>query len=215
MHRKNGEYDASIIIIYNNAISASGDTNKNIEKFYNQLKEDVKGNTIITGPTILTYTITSSLVKNQVKSTFICIIISALILALIYKDLILGLLNILPVGIASIWIVGSMGLMNYSLNVMTIMVTSLTIGLGITYSIHIIDRFRKSDKSKESMTEILSSTGSAIVGAALTTIAGFFMIIFSPMPPERQFGVIMCLTIFYSFIASITLLPSILLLKKR
>ncbi|MBC7081246.1 MAG: RND family transporter [Thermoplasmatales archaeon] len=215
LHRKNGEYDASLIIIYNNAISSGGDVNKNIEKFYNQLKEDILGNAIITGPTILTYTITSSLVKNQIKSTLICIILSIIILAIIYKDFILGFLNILPVGIASIWIVGSMALMNYSLNVMTIMVTSLTIGLGITYSIHITDRFRKSDKSKESMFEILSSTGSAIVGAALTTIAGFSMLIFSPMPPERQFGVIMCLTILYSFIASITLLPSILLLRKK
>jgi len=215
LHRENGEYDATVIIIYNNAISASGDLNKNIEKFYNQLKEDKVGNAIITGPTILTYTITSSLVKNQVVSTLICIIISAIILAFIYKDLILGILNIVPVGLASIWIIGSMAFMNYSLNVMTIMVTSLTIGLGITYSIHITDKFRKSDRSKESIIEILSSTGSAIVGAALTTIAGFSMLIFSPMPPERQFGIIMCLTILYSFIASITLLPSILLMLKK
>ncbi|MEM2583395.1 MAG: MMPL family transporter [Candidatus Thermoplasmatota archaeon] len=215
LHKVNGEYDATIIIIYNNAISASGDVNKNIEKFYNQLKEDVVGNAIATGPTILTYTITSSLVKNQITSTVVCILISAIILALIYKNLILGFLNILPVGIASIWIVGSMALIGYSLNVMTIMVTSLTIGLGITYSIHITDRFRKSDKSEESVIEIISSTGSAIVGAALTTIAGFAMLIFSPMPPERQFGVIMCLTILYSFIASLTLLPSILLILKK
>ncbi|MEM2934765.1 MAG: MMPL family transporter [Candidatus Thermoplasmatota archaeon] len=215
LHRENGEYDATIMVVYNNAISSSGDTNKNIEKFYNELKEDKIGNAIITGPTILTYTITSSLVKNQVTSTLICVIISAIILAFVYKDLILGFLNIVPVGLASIWIVGSMALIGYSLNVMTIMVTSLTIGLGITYSIHIIDKFRKSDRNKESIIEILSSTGSAIVGAALTTIAGFSMLIFSPMPPERQFGIIMCLTILYSFIASIILLPSILLMLKK
>ena len=54
----------------------------------------------------------------------------------------LGLIAMIPVAISVIWIIGTMYLIGYSLNVMTVMVTSLTIGRGITYGIHMVERFK-------------------------------------------------------------------------
>ena len=101
--------------------------------------------------------------------------------------------------------------MGYSLNVMTVMITSLTIGLGITYAIHATERFKivadRTGNTVEAVTETVRHTGSALLMAAVTTVAGFGILVFSPMPPQQQFGVVTALTIIYSLITTIFILP--------
>jgi predicted RND superfamily exporter protein len=102
----------------------------------------------------------------------------------------------------------------YTLNILTITVTSLTIGIGIDYAIHATERFKlvadKTGDIKAALTETIGKTGGALLIAALTTTLGFGMLIFVPIPPEVQFGVIMVMTITFSFITSVLLLPLIL-----
>ena len=77
----------------------------------------------------------------------------------------------------------------YSLNVMTVMVTSLTIGLGITYAIHALERFKlTADKTGDVMkavSETVGHTGGSLLIAAITTFVGFGMLVLAPMPPEQ------------------------------
>jgi len=101
---------------------------------------------------------------------------------------------------------------------MTVMITSLTIGLGITYAIHAVERYRimKDEFGYEkAVFDSIYHTGTALFMAALTTIAGFAILIFSPIPPEQQFGIVTAITILYSFIITILLVPSLFLLRKE
>ena len=127
----------------------------------------------------------------------------------------LGLIAMIPVSVSVIWILGTMYFIGYSLNVMTVMVTSLTIGLGITYAIHAVERFRlTADRTGDvlkAVDETVGHTGGSILIAAVTTIAGFGILIFAPMPPEQQFGIITGMTILYSLISSIFILPPVIL----
>ena len=104
------------------------------------------------------------------------------------------------------------------------MVTSLTIGIGIDYAIHATQRFRliadRTGNVEKAVSATIGHTGSALFIAALSTTAGFSMLILAPIPPEQQFGLITSMTIIYSFIASIFVLPPILMIwgkwrKKR
>ena len=101
---------------------------------------------------------------------------------------------------------------------MTITISSLTIGLGVTYGIHISHRFieelAKSNIEQASFTTV-QSTGISLFGAAATTIAGFGLLTFSLMPPLQQFGEITALTILFAFISSVFILPSFLILWAR
>jgi predicted RND superfamily exporter protein len=121
----------------------------------------------------------------------------------------------IPVSISTIWIIGTMYFIGYSLNVMTIMITSLTIGLGITYAIHAVERFRRTaDRTGnvlKAVSETIGHTGAALMIAAITTILGFGMLVFTPMPIEQQFGIITAITILYAFLTSIFILPPVLL----
>jgi predicted RND superfamily exporter protein len=113
-----------------------------------------------------------------------------------------------------VWIMGSMYLMDINLDVMSISITALTIGLGITYGIHYTHRFledlQKHKDVHKALRESSEHTGMALLGAAATTIAGFGMLYFSLLPPLQNFGALVALTIFYSFFATVVILPSLL-----
>jgi predicted RND superfamily exporter protein len=133
----------------------------------------------------------------------------------VFRNPLLGLITILPVGISIIWIVGSIYFIGYSFNIMTVMVTSLNIGIGIAFGIHVTQRFRltadRTGDVEKAVSKTIAHTGGALFIAALTTAAGFGMLVLAPLPPEQQFGIITAMTIIYSYITSIFILPPILM----
>jgi hydrophobe/amphiphile efflux-3 (HAE3) family protein len=218
----NGEiYDSTIIRIYTSIIYSEEnniDTNKQMETLYTDLNQDITNygytDSIVTGYYSSLFTVLKSMTDSQIISTLISIILATLVLMIVFKNPLLGLISILPVTICLIWIIGTIFYMGYSFNIMTIMVTSLTIGIGIDYSIHATQRFRltadKSGSVEKAINATISHTGSALFIAAITTAAGFGILILAPMPPEQQFGIITSMTIIYSYITSIIVLPPIL-----
>lgn len=220
LYRNNSRYEATVIRVYIDATLQieSGDINEEIKQLKKEFNEDLEkyGNAkaAVTGYFMIIYKITGSLTESQALSTGISIILAALILILIYRNPTLGLIAIVPVGVSIIWILGTMYFIGYSLNVMTITVTSITIGIGIDYAIHATERFRlvadRTGNINKAVSETISHTGGALFIAALTTALGFGILILAPIPPEQQFGVIMALTITYAFLTSILILPLIL-----
>jgi multidrug efflux pump subunit AcrB len=99
---------------------------------------------------------------------------------------------------------------------MTITIASLTIGMGITYSIHVSERFtedlKKFKTPGKACENTLTHTGMALAGAFLTTSGGFGILFFHQLPPLQQFGVLIALSIAYSFLASAYVLPTFLIL---
>jgi len=155
------------------------------------------------------------------------VILAALILIFIYKDVQLGIISIIPVGLNVTWILGSMALFTFlnenvttaipamSLNVLTVTVTSLSIGLGIDYAIHVVQRFRENLNEEhlsvqEAIHSTLEHTGSALFISAVTTVAGFGVLIFAPMPLIKMFGIITAASIVFSLLSTTILLPILL-----
>ncbi|MDG1525561.1 MAG: MMPL family transporter, partial [Candidatus Thalassarchaeaceae archaeon] len=130
-----------------------------------------------------------------------------------------ALIIVLPVGIAATWVVGAMAVLNLNWNVMTVMVTALTIGLGIDYSIHVWRRFEamKIEKGNvwDGMREMYASTGVALVLSAGTTICGFTVLLFSQMPVVQDFGIVTAITVFFSLLLALILLPVFLILDSQ
>ena len=219
---EDGDYDAVIVQVYVDIISkgiTSGDLSNNLKMLTEEINadldyygKDVK--VIATGMYTITYRITKSLTDSQFLSTSLCIVISIIILIIVYRRISLGFVTMLPVLITTIWILGTMYFIGYTLNVLTITVTSLTIGCGIDYAIHATERFRliadRTGNIDAAVIETISRTGVALLIAALTTALGFIVLVFAPIPPQVQFGVITALTITYSFLLSVLVLPIML-----
>jgi predicted RND superfamily exporter protein len=131
----------------------------------------------------------------------------------------LGAVTLLPVAFSVSWILGTMYLLGMPFNVLTGMITSLTVGLGVAYSIHLSERYNvelgRRDSIWEAMHVSVTGTGGALLGSAATTVGGFGVLAFAILPALQQFGIITGLTIIYAFLASVLVLPSLLVLWTR
>ena len=224
LHRTDdGNYDSTVLRI---SVIVGDDDNDAIEGLHNDLNADKKpledsaDKSIVTGGVILTKVIMDTLNDSQIRSLIITIVVSLIILTIVFwfkrRSLVLGAITLTPVILCVIWTLGTMYLAGIPLNIMTITIASLTIGLGITYGIHITNRFlediERHDTIDAACRSTVRHTGTALFGAAATTIAGFGILVFALMPPLQQFGGITALTILYSFLASVFVLPTFLVL---
>lgn len=169
----------------------------------------------LTGDMVKIDAVLTGMTNSQVQSTSISLIVSFLVLMILTRRFTPALVVIAPVGVAAFWVIGSMAALGLQWNVLTIMVTALTIGIGIDYSIHVWRRFEEElkinpDDNWEAVNRMHSSTGLALLMSAGTTICGFAVLILSPMPVVREFGLITSLTVFFSVILSLVVLPVLL-----
>ena len=127
------------------------------------------------------------------------------------------MLSVVPILLVLAWVLGTMVLLGYSYNVVTALITALSIGIGVDYTIHVTHRFLEerehgSGDITEAVAETMRTTGGALVGSALTTALGFCVLVFSPIAPMGQFGLLTAITVVYALIAAIGVLPPMLVI---
>jgi uncharacterized protein len=172
---------------------------------------------------ILVDTVLDELRSTQISSLVLTLVASAIILSLAFwfrvREPMLGVLAIAAVGLVVAWVFGLMALFGIPFNVMTAMVSALAIGIGVPFGIHVVNRFLEDrDRSEdlgEAMRSTLEHTGGALVGSALTTIAGFGSLVLSAVTPFRQFGLVLAMTIGLALLASVIVLPAMLAIHTR
>ena len=176
-------------------------------------KYGIQAEMYVSGDAVQLNLVLTGLTTSQLESTAISLVVSTLVLVALTRRIGPAIIVITPVAIASIWVVGAMAMLNLNWNVLTVMVTALTIGLGIDYSIHV---WRKFDSLKhkfepwEAIKEMHASTGTALVLSASTTICGFLVLRISPMPVVQDFGIVTSLTVFFSLALALGLMPILL-----
>jgi hypothetical protein len=176
-----------------------------------------------TGTPIVNKIVQDDLLQTVVESLVITLVASFIFLMIVYRliedSATLGLVTLLPVVFNVSWILGTMYLLDIPFNVLTGMITSLTIGLGVAYSIHISERYSleldRQGSAFPAMRTAVTGTGGALLGSAATTVGGFGVLVFAILPPLQQFGFITGLTIVYAFFASVFVLPSLLVVWTR
>jgi len=230
LHRAEGNgnstlYDGAVIRIEVDSrnLKKAGDLYDELLDDYQPLKE-MEGKEIeratVTGGPVLAHVIIKSLEKSQLRSLIVTIIVSAITLTMVFwfydKSKIVGLITIIPVVLVVAWILGMMYFAGIPLNIMTMMIAALTIGIGIDYAIHITHRFVEELKKHENVDQVcrvtVTNTGAALFGAALTTFCGFGILVLSIMPPLKTFGLITALMIIFCFFSSVFVLPIFLVM---
>jgi predicted RND superfamily exporter protein len=176
-------------------------------------KYGVQAAMFVSGDAVRLNLVLEGLTTSQLESTVISLIVSTIVLFALTRRIGLSIIVVTPVAIAAIWVVGAMALLNLNWNVLTVMVTALTIGLGIDYSIHV---WRKYEDLKEKLEpweavkEMHATTGVALLLSAGTSICGFLVLGLSPMPVVQDFGVVTALTVFFSLVLALGLTPLLL-----
>jgi uncharacterized protein len=173
----------------------------------------------VTGDLVALQNVLDGLNSSQLSSTAISFIVSFIVLLILTRRAVPALVVLTPVVLATLWVVGSMVILSLKWNVLTVMVTALSLGIGIDYAIHMWRRFEaersRRDDVWEALEETISTTGVALVLSAGTTALGFLVLLFSPMPVVQQFGLVTALTVTFSLILSIIVLPVLLMMAEN
>lgn len=171
-----------------------------------------------TGMHIIYYKLDDSIMKSQVQSLIIALILIFLIMMFQMHSVSGGLMGLIPIFFTLASIFGVMGYFKIPLDIATVLVGSISIGIGIDYSIHFINRFKKEFQQNhnelEALSKTLETTGRAIVINVITVMLGFLVLIFANLIPLQRFGILVAITMIGSGIGAITLLPAVILITK-
>lgn len=155
------------------------------------------------------------LFQSQLQSFALALVITFFIMLLIRKSLRLGLISVTPIVFTLGVVYGFFGLAGVKLDYVTMMVASVSIGVGIDYSIHFVHGMLAGLKQgltgPEAVTLAFREKGGAIVANSLAVMLGFAVLLLASMSPLRTFGGIMVGSMFLAAFSALTILPALLL----
>jgi len=183
----------------------------------NQLKLDEE-EFKLAGVLILFNNLLQSLFKSQILTLGLVMIGIFAMFIILFRNIKLSLIGVVPNFIAAFFILGIIGLLGIPLDMMTITIAAITIGIAVDNSIHYIYRFKEEflkHKDYEKTLKICHSTvGVAILNTSITIVFGFSILVFSKFIPTIYFGVFTGIAMLLAMISVLTLLPSLILISK-
>ncbi len=184
-----------------------------IEKFH--LAEDKFQ---ITGILVLYNNMLQSLFRSQILTLGVVMVGIALMLLILFRSVALAIIGIIPNILAAAIILGLMGLFRIPLDMMTITIAAISIGIAVDNSIHYIYRFReelpKTGDYVKTMYYCHANIGKAVFYTAITIMIGFSILMLSNFIPTIYFGLLTALAMFIALFAALTLLPKLILMWK-
>ncbi|TKX73928.1 RND transporter [Halorubrum sp. GN11_10-6_MGM] len=188
-----------------------------------EFAEEFRYETTATGQIVVFDAVTDIIFNSSIQGLIIAMGLTGLFLVIAYAVLeskpLLGIANLFPILIAIAFLLGTMRYLGISLNALTGTILSISIGLGIAYSVHathrFIDEYNAGADAYESMIITLSGTGGALLGSMLTTSLGTGALALAITPVLGDFGLLMAVSVIYSFVFTVIALPPAVLLWER
>jgi uncharacterized protein len=203
-----------------NATSGQGDIQvmgtfvDGLEKYILQHPE-WQGSVDFTGLPSLYLQIDRSIVKSQMQSLIYATILVFILIAVILRSLKRGIHAIIPILATLLVLFGFMGLTKIPLDIATVLVGSVSIGIGVDYAIHMITHYsheiRNGMNVRNALEHAIRISGRAILINVLSVALGFLVLTFSNLVPLQRFGLLVAVTMITSGAAALTLLPATLM----
>jgi predicted RND superfamily exporter protein len=188
-----------------------------------QVADRMRFEATATGGVIVLKAVSDVIGESAFRSLVVALVAAAAFLVVVYGVLegrpSLGLVNVLPIAVTVAALASTMRFLDIPFNVLTGTSLSIAIGLGIDYSAHLLHRFvEEYDGATDVDTALLATvrgTGGALTGSMLTTVSGLGVLWLAISPILGQFGLLIALSVLYSYLASILVLPTTLVLWDR
>lgn len=157
-------------------------------------------------------------VRGQVSSLLVSLIICAIILAIAFRSVYAGLISSIPLVVSLILLFGLMGYFGIYLDIVSALLSSIMIGVGIDYTIHFLWRYKQERlgglAAHEAVIKTLTTTGRGITFNALSVMVGFCALPFSSFTPIKFFGFLVIISIFTCLVGALVIVPSLVLVTK-
>jgi len=155
---------------------------------------------------------------SQIQSLFLALLLTFILIFLLNRNLIWAFISIIPIVFCVVVIYGFLGLVGIPLDFATMMIASVSIGVGIDYVIHFSHGVKEALKRGKSLPEAVYTVylekGRAILANSLAVMSGFLVLLFSSMSPLVNFGGMMAGAMLLAATASLTILPALILWLK-
>ena len=172
----------------------------------------------LTGVLILFNNLLQSLFKSQILTLGIVLLGIFLMFFILFRNITLSLIGIVPNFIAAFFILGIIGSLGIPLDMMTITIAAITIGIAVDNSIHYIYRFKeefeKINDYNKTLDRCHNTVGIAILNTSITIVFGFSILVLSNFIPTIYFGVFTGIAMLLAMISVLTLLPKLILVYK-
>ena len=169
----------------------------------------------LTGLPSLYLKIDRSIVNSQFQSLAIAIVLVFLVVSLLLRSWASGVYSLIPILVTLAALFGFMGLSGIALDLATVLVGSVSIGIGVDYAIHMVSHLnhelRRSGDVKQAIDHALGITGKSIIINVLAVAIGFLVLLLSSLVPLQLFGLLVAVTMAASSAAALTLLPAVML----
>ena len=169
----------------------------------------------LAGVLILFNNLLQSLFKSQILTLGLVMIGIFVMFLILFKNIKLSLIGVVPNFIAAFFILGIIGLLGIPLDMMTITIAAITIGIAVDNSIHYIYRFKEEFNNSNNYNKTLelchSTVGRAILNTSITIVFGFSILVLSKFIPTIYFGIFTGLAMLLAMVSVLTLLPSLIL----
>ncbi len=170
------------------------------------------------GVLILFNNLLQSLFKSQILTLGLVMIGIFIMFLILFRNIKLSLIGVVPNFIAAFFILGIIGLLEIPLDMMTITIAAITIGIAVDNSIHYIYRFKEEFNKIKNYNKTLqlchSTVGVAILNTSITIVFGFSILVLSKFIPTIYFGMFTGLAMLLAMISVLTLLPALILIIK-
>ncbi|SNZ15005.1 Predicted exporter protein, RND superfamily [Natronoarchaeum philippinense] len=177
---------------------------------------------VATGSFVIEQQLNDRLSTTLIESLSLTIVAILLILMAVFRltagSFSLGAITLVPVILSVTWLFGTMATLGIPISLITAMVGSVTVGIGVDYAIHVSERYwqERADASPaEALVRTVTGSGSALLSSAVTTAIGFGVLSFALLPALRHFGFVLALGVVYSFLGALYVQPSLLMLWDR
>jgi predicted RND superfamily exporter protein len=172
----------------------------------------------LAGVLILFNNLLQSLFKSQILTLSVVMAGISLMFLILFRNLTLSLIGVVPNFMAAFFILGIIGLLGIPLDMMTITIAAITIGIAVDNSIHYIYRFKEEFKKIKNYNETVdrchNTVGVAILNTSITIVFGFSILVLSNFIPTIYFGVFTGIAMLLALISVLTLLPKLILVLK-
>ena len=172
----------------------------------------------LAGVLILFNNLLQSLFKSQILTLGVVMLGISLMFFILFRNITLSLIGVTPNFIAAFFILGIIGMMEIPLDMMTITIAAITIGIAVDNSIHYIYRFKeefsKINNYNSTVDRCHSTVGIAILNTSITIVFGFSILVLSNFIPTIYFGVFTGIAMLLALISVLTLLPKLLIIFK-
>ncbi|MCL9813477.1 efflux RND transporter permease subunit [Natranaeroarchaeum aerophilus] len=187
------------------------------------LAEDMRLDATATGQLVIFESIIDETTEASVNSLLVAFVLTMVFLVLSYWWLegraVYGVLNLVPVLLAVALLAGSMRLFDIPLSPINAPILSVSIGLGVDYTVHFMHRFVDEFEGGKSVQDALGTTvrgtGGALTGSMLTTVSGLGILYVALIPLIMEFGLLLALGVFYAWLSSVLVLPSAIVVWDR